>query len=101
MSLQADKRTLNTQISRYMTLLSNLSNPPASYINDLDFLRGLIQAANEKEYRGLLQIWETVRPVDIRSARYIETGTLGDGRAAKPDVKGLIDLTERVLKARD
>jgi hypothetical protein len=98
MSLQTDKQELNTKISRYMTLLSNLSNPPADYINDLDYFRGLVQIANSKEIDPLTQTWETIRPKDARSARYIETGMLGDGRAV--ELKALIDLTWAIMILR-
>jgi hypothetical protein len=100
MSLQTDKQELNTKIGRYMTLLSNLSNPPVDYINDLDYFRGLVQIANSKEIDPLTQTWETIRPKDARSARYIETGVLSDGRAVQPDIKGLLDLTETIAKSR-
>jgi hypothetical protein len=82
-----------------MTLLSNLSNPPAEYINDLDYLRGLVQIADQKEFQGLTQTWETISPPDGRSMRYIETGVLNDGRAV--ELKGLLDLTDSVLILRD
>lgn len=83
MSLQTDRTELNTKLSRYMTLLSNLSNPPTDYINGLDYMRGLVQIANEKEYQDLARIWETIKPTDARSLGYIETGVLGDGRIAQ------------------
>jgi hypothetical protein len=98
MSLQTDKRDLNLRLTRYMTLLSNLSNPPAEYINDVDFLRGLVQIADQREFQGLTQTWETIRPKDGRSMRYIETGILGDGRAV--EIKGLLDLTDDILILR-
>jgi hypothetical protein len=99
MSLQTDKRDLNLRLSRYMTLLSNLSNPPVQYINDLDYLRGLVQIADPKEFQGLTQTWETIRPKDGRSMRYIETGVLNDGRAV--EIKSLLDLTDDILALRD
>lgn len=99
MSLQTDKRDLNLRLTRYMTLLSNLSNPPAKYINDLDYLRGLVQIADQREFQGLTQTWETIRPKDGRSMRYIETGVLSDGRAA--ELKSLFGLAEDILTLRD
>jgi len=95
MSLQTDKTDLNTKIGRYMTLLSNLSNPPAEYINDLDYLRALVQIANQKEIQGLTQTWEAIRPKDTRSAHYIETGALNDGRAV--ELKSLFGLAEDIM----
>jgi hypothetical protein len=98
MSLQTDKRDLNLRLTRYMTLLSNLSNPPAQYINDLDYLRGLVQIADQKEFQELSQTWETIRPKDGRSMKYIETGALGEGRAV--EIKSLLDLTDDILALR-
>jgi hypothetical protein len=98
MSLQTDKRDLNLRLTRYMTLLSNLSNPPAEYINDLDYLRGLVQIADQREFQGLTQTWETIKPKDGRSMRYIETGVLNEGRAV--EIKGLLDLTGDILALR-
>jgi hypothetical protein len=99
MSLQTDKRELDLKLNRYMTLLSNLSNPPAEYINDVDYLRGLVQVADQREFDGLMQTWETIRPKDGRSMRYIETGVLNEGRAV--ELKGLLGLTEDILTLRD
>lgn len=98
MSLQTDKRELDTKISRYMTLLSNLSKPPADYINDLDYFRGLVQIANQKEIAGLTQTWDAIRPKDARSAHFIETGQISDGRATQ--LKSLIDLTWQIMILR-
>ncbi len=98
MSLRADKLNLNTQVSRYMTLLSNLSNPPTDYINDLDYFRALVQIANQREIDGLYQTWEAMRPTDARSMKYISTGVLGEGRVV--ELKSLIDLTFQVMEHR-
>lgn len=96
MSLQTDKQDLDMKISRYMTLLSNLSNPPAEYINDLDYFRGLVQIANQKEIGGLTQTWDVIRPKDARSAYYIETGQINNGRVTS--LKSLVDLAWQVTE---
>ena len=97
MSLQTDKRNLDLQITRYMTLLSNLANPPADYINDLDYMRGLVQIADQQEMASLEQTWFAIKPTDARSVRYIETGELGNGRVVQNAVnRGLFDLAENI-----
>lgn len=98
MSLQTDKRDLELKLSRYMTLLSNLSSPPAEYINDVDYLRGLVQIADQKEFQGLEQTWETIRPKDARSIRYIETGVLNGGRVL--ETKSILGLADDILALR-
>ena len=40
MSLADDKQKLKTEINRYKTLVSNLSNPNIDYLNNLDYIKG-------------------------------------------------------------
>lgn len=94
MSLQTDKRDLGIKIGRYMTLLSNLSNPPIEYIDDLDYMRGLVQIADQAEYNALRQTWDAMKPKDARSSQYIETGEIKGQPGI--EIKSLIDLTWQI-----
>jgi hypothetical protein len=57
-----------------------------------------VQIADQREFQGLTQTWETIRPKDGRSIRYIETGVLSDGRAV--ELKGLLDLTKKIQESK-
>jgi hypothetical protein len=62
-----------------MTLLSNLEKPPSDYLDDLDWFRGLIDAADEPKMDELQRDWEQLKPAgDERSMTYIETGKLNN-----------------------
>lgn len=76
MSLQSDKKMLVQQVNRYMTLLSNLDKPPIDYIGHLDYFKGLVQFANQKEILELQTTWDVIKPKDERSLRFIVTGVM-------------------------
>ena len=76
MTLQTQKQALKTKVSRYITLLSNLSRPNTDFIASLDYFKGLVDFANRKEISGLESRFLSMLPEDDRSRNYIETGKL-------------------------
>jgi hypothetical protein len=82
MTLTSKKKDLKTKVSRYMTLLSNLSRPDVGFIVSLEYFKGLVDFANHKEIGGLESRFLSMLPEDDRSRDYIETGEL---RAVESD----------------
>jgi hypothetical protein len=76
MALATEKRKLTTEVTRYITLVSALSNPPVEYLDGLSHFRNLIRSATAAELAEMQTHWDTLQPNDPDSLLYVKKGVV-------------------------